>query len=384
MSDLPVPDPALSGPFAPPATPLLPPPPGLEPEALRRDLRRAASLALVPFLSIAVAVCLLALRVRLPATLVMLLGGLVALGGVGLGLRTAVRALRLTPVPGGTLAGGLFTALAGVFGAAIGTLGAMASLASFSRGRQLRRRGRIVHAELEPGEAWCADAGAAEAAPDGVADAWRDNGRTEHASVAAFSRVSTELMALGAPASLIATMHRDALDEVRHAELCFGLARDLDGRALGPAAFPAVLAHGPSRGPRSVRLARLAVDALIDGALNEGTSARAVADLSRRTEAAGPRGVLTEIARDEARHAADNFAVVRWCVEQGGTVVQAALQAAAARIPDTLAPGPHPEAADGRWEAWGIPSRATECAAFEVERRRLMRRVEALVMRAAA
>jgi hypothetical protein len=78
MSDLPVPDPALSGPFAPPATPLLPPPPGLEPEALRRDLRRAASLALVPFLSIAVAVCLLALRVRLPATLVMLLGGLVA------------------------------------------------------------------------------------------------------------------------------------------------------------------------------------------------------------------------------------------------------------------------------------------------------------------
>jgi len=51
-----------------------------------------------------------------------------------------------------------------------------------------------------------------------LAEAWATTGAGEHASVAAFARLSLELMRFGAPSELVADAHRAAMDEVQHAK----------------------------------------------------------------------------------------------------------------------------------------------------------------------
>jgi hypothetical protein len=183
----------------------------------------------------------------------------------------------------------------------------------------------------------------------------------------------------------VTTAHHDALDELRHTELCFGLAQRLDGRPRGPRDFAAATRSWPKLAPRALRLSQLAVGSLYDGALYEGMSARVVSQLARVATDPGAREVLREIARDEARHAAHGFEVVRWCLAEGGAPVARALLVAT----DTLrrAQGhtltPDPRAADGRWEPWGIPSAAREAEAWSTMRQRVIARTERLVHEAA-
>ncbi len=233
----------------------------------------------------------------------------------------------------------------------------------FSRGRQLRRRGRVLLPPVGPSDRWTTEEIPLSVDPtqrDAVAAQWRENGRTEHASVASFARLSLDLAALGAPASLHVAAHLDALDEVRHAELCFSLARGIDGRALSPGDFPAA-AELPARSSfRRVALARLAVDSLLDGALHEGVSARVVARLARRCDEPAVCDVLREIAADEGRHAAHGWDVVVWCLDEGGPLVARSLLGAVAALPPTMR-SPLPEGAvGGAWERWGIHGHALE------------------------
>lgn len=60
----------------------------------------------------------------------------------------------------------------------------------------------------------------------------------EHASVAAFARFTLELLALGAPASLVDAASSAMADEVRHARSCFGLATYYSGAVVGPGPLP--------------------------------------------------------------------------------------------------------------------------------------------------
>lgn len=308
--------------------------------------------------------------------LVLAVGVLVALVGFGLAAHTAWKIIAL----GGFGAAGTFTALgAGLLSlltAPAGALAAFLATFGFTRGRQLRRHGKLVFAPLEPDRAgWLPAARPGASAPAEVADAWRHNGLTEHASVAAFGKVAAELIALGAPARLVEAAYADALDEHRHTSLCFGLARDLDGRDLAPGPFPAAAALGARRGPRALRLANLAVESLVDGALNEGVSARVVAGLAKQATEPRARAVLAEIARDEARHAAHGFDVVRWCLAEGGAPVAAALEAAVSALPATPGPMPYdlPDA-----EAWGLPRPGRVAAEYAVVRARLRARVARL------
>src|SRR5206468_3455762 len=106
---------------------------------------------------------------------------------------------------------------------------------------------------------------------------------------------------------------KDALDEIRHTELCFSLARGLDGQTLGPGPFPEAKHARTLLGNRTLALAQLATDSLIDGALHEGLSARVIAKLVRRCEVPSIKAALKEIATDEGRHSAHGWEVVQWC-----------------------------------------------------------------------
>jgi hypothetical protein len=260
----------------------------------------------------------------------------------------------------------------------IGTGLTMLSVGTVGRGRQVRRFGRVLLPPLERGQAW-ASFREALSIPDELrqplAQAWRENGRNEHASVAAFAQLTLDLMALGAPPRLVRAAQRDALDEIRHAELCFSLARAIDATDVGPGSFSLPHRALPRVASHTLGLARLAVDSLVDGALHEGVSARVIAQLAKRTEVMAVRAVLKELAADEGRHAAHGWEVVDWCVEQGGKPVIDALLAAVRALPTAMNSARPIEAGRGEWERYGIHGYALEVAEYEKARADIERRV---------
>jgi hypothetical protein len=189
-------------------------------------------------------------------------------------------------------------------------------------GRPLRvEDGRAV-ANVARGDGWSEPP--SELAPDSTrATRWINDALDVHASIGAFARLSLQLLGVGAPASLVRRAHRAALDEIRHAELCFGLATRFTGVALsaGPLPLPHQIAI-------TYDLATIAVEALLDGAINEAMSSAEARQRARATADDAERESLSLISRDEARHARLGEDIVLWCVETGGpSVVSAVLDA---------------------------------------------------------
>ena len=265
-----------------------------------------------------------------------------------------------------TVAKAIVTSLGNALLAGFGTYVAYLATFGFSRGRQLRRWGRVLLPALRTNEEWARRAMTLDSGevPAGLADQWRENGKTEHASVAAFARLTLDLMALGAPPKLVADANRDALDEIRHAEMCFSLATALDGRRVSPAPFPQAQRVSSLPRARSLALAQLAVSSLVDGALHEGVSARIIARLAKRCGSPEIREMLKSIAADEGRHSAHGWDVVAWCVEQGGAGVTQALRGALRALPSRMSTRLPAGAADGGWERWGIHGHALEAEEY--------------------
>lgn len=320
---------------------------------------------------------------RIPVGVLLLAAAIFGAAGLGLGIRALYKGnedrRRFSPILAAMIAAG--PVALGPLMVLLGAVGALVSTMQFSRGRQLRRRGAVLLPPVVAGGQW-ARAGEALAVEgvdrDALAAQWRENGRTEHASVAAFARLTLDLMSLGAPPELVDAAQRDARDEVRHAELCFALARSIDGRAESPGRFPEAARAATLPRGRVFALASLAVSSLIDGALHEGVSARIVATLARRAEHPRIAALLREIARDEGRHAAHGWDVVRWCVAEGGEPVVRALEGAVLALPTSMASELPSDAQGGGWERFGIMGRELEAAEYARTLADVRRRVSAL------
>ena len=314
---------------------------------------------------------------RWPATVLALLGFAGALRALGLGLRISRQGY------GWFAFAGAIESVAAFFVTAIGVLTVVMNAAGgFRRGRQLRRNGRLQLPPLGRGTGWitlpskaAAEAGEAKA----VAAQWRENGRTEHASVAAFARLSLDLLGLGAPARLLAQAQADGLDEIRHAELCFSLAKALDGEDLGPVAFPAAAGARRLSRFRKLALVQLAIDSLVEGALHEGLSAAVVARLAKSCESAEIQPMLASIAEDEGRHAAHAWYVLQWCLDEGGFTVRKALSGALKALPKTMDSAQPVAARGGAWIKYGIHDDGVEADAYAKARASVVRRAESLL-----
>src|SRR5262249_13362841 len=91
------------------------------------------------------------------------------------------------------------------------------------------------------------------------------------------------------------------------------------------------------------------------------------------------RAALEEIAADEGRHTAHGWAVMEWCLEEGGRAVASALLGGIGALPGELR-SERPEAAsDGAWERWGIHGHALEAEEYRAARAHLIARVHARV-----
>lgn len=133
----------------------------------------------------------------------------------------------------------------------------------------------------------------------------------EHASIAAFARTACELMALGAPAWLLAKTSQAMGDEIAHARAAFALAARLDG-AVEPGPFSAAVS--PLRaGPDLAR--ELFVDVLRGGCIGETLAAHRAGERAEAASSSHLRAFYTMIATDEARHAALALETARWLLE---------------------------------------------------------------------
>jgi hypothetical protein len=155
-----------------------------------------------------------------------------------------------------------------------------------------------------------------------IANAWLEDARLEHASVASFARFTLELLALGAPAKLLADAQRAAADEVEHARSCFALASHYAGEAFGPGSLS--LAGSDTR----ISLEDAAARAVREGCVGETLAAIVAREQLEHARTASARHALERIARDEAAHAELAWRFVKWAVEQGGASVERAVNAA--------------------------------------------------------
>lgn len=184
---------------------------------------------------------------------------------------------------------------------------------------------------------WTVDATAGEALGPAerqvLAAAWQRDAAYEHASVASFARFTLELLAVGAPPDLVAGSQQAGLEEIRHAQLCFGLAARYGGAAVGP-------------GPLELGDVQLAssLREVVAATVREGCVGETIAALmaSRALAAATEpvvREVLSIIAEDEARHAALAWKVVAWAVKHGGEPIRQAAREALTHLQLELGDG---------------------------------------------
>lgn len=155
------------------------------------------------------------------------------------------------------------------------------------------------------------------------AAAWALAGSGEHASVAAFARLSLQLMSLGAPSSLLRDVHQAALEEVKHAEQCWELARLFGGAEITAGSFPF---QAPPN--TNIGLAELAAAAVRDGCLAETLGAHVLGVAAEHAPEPTVRAALLSMAEEEARHAVLSFRIVAWALRSGRADVLAGVHAA--------------------------------------------------------
>jgi hypothetical protein len=156
-----------------------------------------------------------------------------------------------------------------------------------------------------------------------LAELWTTAAQAEHASIASFSRGALDLLACGAPATLVAAVQKAALDEVHHAALCFDLASAYAGAPIGPGPLPLGMLAMAGRD-----LATIAAETARDGCINETFAALLASERLVHAKDPAVRAALSTIAEDEMQHALLAWQTVRWALDVGGPDVRSALEEA--------------------------------------------------------
>ncbi len=207
-------------------------------------------------------------------------------------------------------------------------------------GRPFTVQGTARVAALAEDISWCADFDALSGPLDDelrqhIAAGWAAAGQDEHGSVASFARFALQLMALGAPADLIASATRAQADEITHARACFGIASAIGGRTIGPGPIDISGAMTGADDLRSVVIATIR-----EGCIGETVAAAIAAHGASTSTVPEIAGVLSAIADDETRHAAMAWRFVKWALEQDASLakpIAAELAIAMAWTPSGLA-----------------------------------------------
>lgn len=191
-------------------------------------------------------------------------------------------------------------------------------------GRPLRIKGKNVFAELEQGDGW--SEGESRKSSDLDVDTrnalealWLQNARSEHAGIPAFSRISIQLAAVGAPAKLIELSHKAALDEIKHTKLCLTLARGYGNSPYRLKPFPELLDIEIKSKFDTVET--LVKEAVIDGCLLEEFFSDIAAKAAEVCKEPIVRDALKQISKDEKSHADFSWEVLKWLSKSSPDIV---------------------------------------------------------------
>jgi hypothetical protein len=242
-----------------------------------------------------------------------------------------------------TLIAGVLLGLGGLV--ALLALAAVASLGG-AWGRPLRVRGRILHPNLRAGADWTQGARPTVTDLDmptriALEALWLHDAQKEHASVPAFSRISWQLAAVGAPAELLEWSHQAAMEEIDHARRCFALAAGYGGRSHTVEAMPDLLIGGLDT--KGDPLVVMALESLKDGCLLEDFNSDVAGECEKACLDPATKDVLARITREERSHAELSWSMVAWLAERGGDRVRDALEKAGRELESI----PRPTAVSG-------------------------------------
>ncbi len=208
-----------------------------------------------------------------------------------------------------------------------------------------------------------------------LSSAWLEAGLGEHASVAAFARFTLHLLSLGAPPQLLRDAIKAMDDEVRHALLCFGIARRFSGQALGPGPMDLSRVFEQSDEPSAILKA-----AIVEGCIEETISARGAHLASELAEDSAIRAALHGLATDEARHAELSWGLVEWMLSVYPALAPEAERCFARALAEEHGACDAADTQEVRWmEKYGQLAPSTKQRLREqVIRDEIVRRVEAL------
>lgn len=155
-----------------------------------------------------------------------------------------------------------------------------------------------------------------------AARAWLERAQMEWASVPSFYELADQLLASGAPDSLVRRAHHAAADEIRHAVLSGQIAQALGGWdiILDP---PVRDRRVEARGREG--LCRLVLESWLDGCLGEGHAAALAALEAEATQFPWIRSTQKGIAVDESRHAALAWDILEWSLHADRAATRAVL-----------------------------------------------------------
>jgi hypothetical protein len=134
-----------------------------------------------------------------------------------------------------------------------------------------------------------------------AARAWTMRSEEERRSAAVFADLLALLADGDAPLEVLREVHVIVGDEIRHADLCARMAESLG--APTPTSSP-LARSSPVPTVREERRVRALEIALVEGAIGETISSALFGAGRRAAEEPRTRGALSEILRDEVRHAA--------------------------------------------------------------------------------
>ena len=135
---------------------------------------------------------------------------------------------------------------------------------------------------------------------------WLQQAEGEHASIASFARHTLQLMSIGAPSELLEASQAAAIDEIKHAKMCYGLASTFMDKEV----IPGVLDVDKS-------LNELELKDIIRSIIQEGCMEETLAAIEahyRESLAQDPfvKVALKEIAEDETKHAKLAWDTIGW------------------------------------------------------------------------
>ena len=147
-----------------------------------------------------------------------------------------------------------------------------------------------------------------------LADTWRRRARAEYLAISTFSVLSMDLCAAGAPADVLSLVHRSAIDEVRHAELCVRLCAIYSGREELPPGGMSDLPDDPTRPKREQAVA----NALLVSCVAETVATVVLATLRQDVTDPVVKAVLSVIYADEVTHARLGWSYLAYNLRTGG------------------------------------------------------------------